>query len=177
MGETLNKFMAAGDALHQGSKTLVAGAGALGMGGAGAIAEWAGAPGAIEGFTEDALSRADEVSSAQLAGMLGEGNEVPSVAPGGQVGAKVQGEFWAIDMPKEVKRVITDGSKPNGEGGPNLTAYTQFIISNVLKCITNSMLTGPVSFAGMGFSVGSPMMHIVIIPFGDAQLNPMNIII
>ena len=170
MGETLNKFMEAGEALNWASQTATKGVAAAGTGGAAAIASWAGT--GIEGFTEEQLASADEASSRALKDL---GIDVPSIAPGGQTGAKVAGEVWAGGAAAFTEGIITAGSLPQAED--QSLAYMQYIIEHTLKCITNSMLTGPVSFAGMGFSVGSPMMHIVIIPFGDAQLNPLNIII
>jgi len=47
-------------------------------------------------------------------------------------------------------------------------------IANAIQIyVFNAKLNGPVQSAGTGFSFGSPMFHMVIIPFGDSELTPL----
>jgi len=43
----------------------------------------------------------------------------------------------------------------------------------VMRFVFNAKLNGPVKSAGTGFSFGSPVFHVVVIPFGDAELTPL----
>jgi hypothetical protein len=169
MGETLNTWMNVSDSLVDASKTMVVDA-PLHI--ASSIGVWSGASQEGMEYTEGALDAVDSAAKT-LTDMYG--LKVPNVAPGTQVGAMVQGEQWAQAMKTAADDCIAGGQAPQNRQGPaTIAAFWGAIVEGTLKCITQAQLHGPISNAGAGFSVGSPFFHVVIIPFGDAKLNPLN---
>jgi len=172
MGETLNLWMNVSDAIVDASKTMTAGAGSIATSGASKLAVWSGA--AQEGmeYTEAAMNQADQASALMTTTF---GIDVPSVAPGTQIGIQASGLQWALAMANISAGVLNTGQAPQGEQAiSNINLFVASIIEGALKCMTQAQLHGPISNAGAGFSVGSPFFHVVIIPFGDAKLNPLN---
>ena len=172
MGETLNYWMNVADKLEQTTQTITAGSGKLATGGASMIAAWSGAADTGQEFNEDILAGAD-AAAASLAEI---GINVPSVAPASQIGISAALMGYQLAMKGAAEAMVTQGQMPFDEGRAtgNVRAFCAAIIEGVGKVITNAQLHGPISNAGAGFSVGSPMFHVVIIPFGDAKLNPLN---
>jgi len=55
----------------------------------------------------------------------------------------------------------------------NCEKLAEVIADSTMNFILQARLNGPVKSAGTGFSFGSPFFHMVVLPFGDAELTPL----
>ena len=94
------------------------------------------------------------------------------VRPGGTnagLQAKVLG--FSIQLTNAFKAAAdtSDGA----DYAANCKDLGEAIAEATMNFVLNAQLNGPVKSAGTGFSFGSPFFHMVVLPFGDAELTPL----